>query len=70
MTTDDVMTAKLRRLEARVAMLEDAVQVYGPPPRRLAVPELSPAQRQTLTFGLLFLALFTLSAIATRKVES
>jgi hypothetical protein len=55
----DVLTAKVRRLESRVAQLEDCIDVYGPPPkaRMLPVPSLSDAQRKTIGIVLL-LAIF------------
>lgn len=65
--TIDVLDARIRGVASRVAQLEDAVSVYGPPPRRrrLPIPEITTAQREFL----IWLAVFaTLSVItATRK---
>lgn len=59
----DVVAARLRRVEARVAMLEDAVQVHGPPPKRSAIPELTSGQKQTIALALMFGLLLTLSTL-------
>jgi hypothetical protein len=61
--TTDVLATKLRTLESRVVQLEDAVQIYGPPPkkRRLPIPEISPAQREFL----IWLAVFSAISIVT-----
>lgn len=68
--TLDAVVSTVRRVEARVAQLEDAVDVYGPPPRRrrLPIPEITPAQREFL----IWLAVFaTLSVItAARKMHN
>lgn len=64
--TVDALDAKVRRLEARVAQLEDVHDVYGPPPRRrrFPIPEISSTQREFL----IWLAVFaTLSVIAARR---
>lgn len=58
--TADVMASRLRRVEARVAALEDCVGHYGPPDGRpllsLRVPKaptLTPAQTTLLVYALL-----------------
>lgn len=54
----DVLDARLRRVEARVSQLEDAVQVYGPPKERplftVRPPRFSLSRTQTtlLVYGL------------------
>jgi hypothetical protein len=61
--TADVLATKLRTLEGRVAQLEDAIDVYGPPPkrRRLPLPEITPTQREFL----LFVAFFSVVSLVT-----
>lgn len=60
--TTDELVAKMRRFEARLSQLEDAVQVYGPPKERPVFvirpprpPNLS-RQQTTLLVYALFLA--------------
>lgn len=67
--TTDELASVLRRVEARVAKLEDAVEMYGPPPkrRRLPLPEISPAQREFLIWAAIFTTLSLLTAAAKRK---
>jgi hypothetical protein len=52
----DTQAAALRRLESRVAQLEDSVQVYGPPDNRplftLYVPRLPTLTKRQTTFVL------------------
>ncbi len=67
----DVLAAGLRRLETRVAQLEDAIEVYGPPPkrRRLPIPEISSAQREFLIWVAVFAALSLVTAAARKGKE-
>lgn len=60
----DVLAAGLRRLESRMAQIEDAVSVYGPPPRRrrLPIPEITPAQREFLIWLAVFASLSVITA--------
>ena len=64
----DVLATTVRRVEARVAMLEDAVQVHGPPPKRPTwtnyIPELDTQQRRTLW---LVIALMAVSAYTATR---
>ena len=63
--TTDVLASALRRVEARVAQLEDAVQMYGPPPakrKRLPIPEITPAQREFLIWLAVFATLSVMGA--------
>jgi hypothetical protein len=61
--TTDALAAQLRGLSGRVAQLEDAIEIYGPPPRRrrLPIPEITPTQREFL----LFVAFFSLVSLVT-----
>ena len=50
----------------RVAQLEDAIEIYGVPPKRkrLPIPEISPAQREFL----IWLAVFSvISLVSSQK---
>lgn len=64
----DVLAAEVRRLGARVAKLEDAVQMYGPPPktRRIPIPEITTAQREFLVW----VAFFGILSLITAAVRS
>ena len=61
--TADVLATKIRTLEVRVVQLEDAIQIYGAPPKRkrLPIPEISPAQREFL----IWLAVFSVISLVT-----
>lgn len=61
--TRDVLATKIRTLEVRVVQLEDAIEIYGAPPKRkrLPIPEISPAQREFL----IWLAIFSTISIIT-----
>ena len=61
--TLDALDAKLRGLASRVAQLEDAIEIYGVPPKRkrLPIPEISPAQREFL----IWLAVFSVISLVT-----
>lgn len=67
--TTDELASVLRRVEARVAKLEDAVEMYGPPPkrRRLPIPEVTTAQREFLIWLVVFATLSLVTAAAKRK---
>lgn len=62
--TLDAVVSTVRRVEARVAQLEDAVDVYGPPPRRkrLPIPEITTAQREFLIWLAVFATLSVITA--------
>ena len=59
------------RVEARVAKLEDAVEIYGPPPKRkrLPIPEITPAQREFLIWVAFFSIVSLVTAAARRGHE-
>lgn len=61
--TIDALDANLRRVAARVSQLEDAIEIYGPKPKRkrLPIPEISPAQREFL----IWLAIFSTISVIT-----
>lgn len=61
--TRDVLATKIRTLEVRVVQLEDAIEIYGPAPKRkrLPIPEISPAQREFL----IWLAIFSTISVIT-----
>lgn len=65
------VAANLRRLEARVAQLEDAIAIYGPEPKRkrLPIPEITPAQREFLIWMAVFATLSLVTAAARRGRE-
>jgi hypothetical protein len=65
--TIDVLIARTRRLEARVAQLEDAHSVYGVGRKRWPIPELTVEQRKTLTLLLAFAILAAWQAQSQRK---
>lgn len=67
--TLDRLATKLRTLEARVVQLEDAVEIYGPPPKRkrLPIPEVTPTQREFLIFLAVFSLIGIVSASQKRK---
>lgn len=67
--TTDALEAKLRTLASRVAQLEDAVELYGPPPkrRRLPIPEITSAQREFLVWLAIFSTLSLITAAAKRR---
>lgn len=69
--TTDVLAAELRRQGARIAKLEDAVEMYGPPPktRRLPLPEVTPAQREFLVWVAIFATISLLTAAARKGRE-
>ncbi len=55
-SSDPILEGALRRLEARVAMVEDRVRI-GSPLRRLPIPETSPRQRETLIWVVILIVL-------------
>ena len=65
----DVVAAKVRTLEVRVVQLEDAIEIYGTPPKakRLPIPEITPAQREFLIWIVVFA---TLSVITATKKKA
>jgi hypothetical protein len=67
--TTDVLASGLRRLEARVAKIEDAVEIYGPPPKRkrLPIPEITPTQREFLIWLAVFSTISLITASQRRK---
>lgn len=67
----DVLAAALRTVEVRVTQLEDAVEIYGPPPRRrrLPIPEITPAQREFLIWVAVFATLSVVTAAARKGRE-
>jgi hypothetical protein len=67
--TTDALVAKIRGLEARMVMLEDAIEIYGPPPkvRRLPLPEITPAQREFLVWLAVFGVLSVVTASRRRS---
>jgi hypothetical protein len=69
--TNDVLGSELRRLGARVSQLEDAVNIYGPPPRRkrLPIPEITPAQREFLIWLAVFATLSVITAGRRRAIH-
>jgi hypothetical protein len=69
--TTDVLAAELRRQGARIAQLEDAIDTYGPPPkrRRLPIPEITTAQREFLIWVAVFAAISLITAAARRNHE-
>ena len=69
--TTDVLAAELRRQGARIAQLEDAIETYGPPPkrRRLPIPEITSAQREFLVWVAVFATISLLTAAARKGKE-
>jgi hypothetical protein len=67
--TIDVLATKIRTLEVRVVQLEDAVEIYGAPPkrRRLPIPEITPAQREFLIWVAVFSVISILTASQRKK---
>jgi hypothetical protein len=67
----DVLATKLRTLEGRVAQLEDAIDIYGPPPkrRRLPIPEITTAQREFLIWVAVFATISIITAAARKHGE-
>ena len=65
----DVLQSELRRLGARVAKLEDAIEIYGPPPkrRRLPIPEITTAQREFLIWVAVFATISIITAAARHR---
>ena len=66
--TTDALAATLRTVEARVSQLEDALSIYGPPPkrRRLPIPEITPAQREFLIWMAVFATISLITAARRR----
>lgn len=68
------LTRRLRALEAvsrsqgaRVAQLEDALSIYGPPPRRnLNIPELTREQRNTVVVLIILAVVTAIPALIMR----
>ena len=69
--TTDVLATKIRTLEVRVVQLEDAIDIYGPPPkrRRLPIPEITPSQREFLIWVVVFATLSVVTAAARKGRE-
>lgn len=72
--TADVMASRLRRVEARVAALEDSVGHYGPPDGRpllsLRVPRtptLTPLQTTLVVYGVVTLGIGLYSLAKMRR---
>lgn len=61
--TLDVLDARVRQLEVRYAQLVDRIDIYGPPPRRSPIPELTDSQRQTVSLILVAFLLITIRAV-------
>jgi len=69
--TTEALARKVVNLESRMSQLEDAVQIYGPPPkrRRLPIPEITSAQREFLIWVAVFATISIITAAARRGHE-
>lgn len=67
--TLDVIATKVRTMEARLVQLEDAIEIYGPPPkkRRLPIPEITPGQREFLIWMAVFATISVITAAQKRR---
>lgn len=65
--TNEVLARRLIRAEARIAQLQDRLDIYGPPPKKLPIPELTRDQRGTLTFALLFAVVFAVQSVLNHR---
>lgn len=59
----DVMVAKVRRMEARLAQVEDRLDMQGPPRKASWIPELTGEQKKTLGLVFSIVLVFTLQGI-------